>query len=240
MIDIYIYSLKDPFSNEIKYIGKSNNPKRRYHGHIQDVRRGFKTKKTNWLRKLIRMNSKPILEIIEVCNSNNWEEREIYWINKINPKCNQRKGGAGTEKNNSDYIQKVSLCVLQYDLDLKLINEFKSINEASRKTGIKLSNLSKACNGKLKHASFFIWKFKEKNTKTNKNKIITLRTKKAIEQIDIKSGKIIAEYKSIRDASIINNFNRRAISNCCFKNLKNNYSTSCGYIWKFKDKVYYL
>jgi hypothetical protein len=61
-------------------------------------------------------------------------------------------------QNNSDYISKISLKVLQYDLKFKLLNEFKSINEAGRLTGISIPNISNACNGKLKHTGFFIWR----------------------------------------------------------------------------------
>lgn len=32
----FIYSLKDPRTNEIKYVGKSNNPKNRLNRHIRE------------------------------------------------------------------------------------------------------------------------------------------------------------------------------------------------------------
>jgi hypothetical protein len=48
-----------------------------------------------------------------------------------------------------------------------------------------------------------------------------LRVDKIVEQISIETGEIISEYKSIKEAYTSNNFNRRAISNCCFKNLEN-------------------
>jgi hypothetical protein len=31
---VYIYSLTDPITNEIRYIGKSINPNQRYHSHL--------------------------------------------------------------------------------------------------------------------------------------------------------------------------------------------------------------
>jgi len=238
MIKIYIYSLTDPISNDIKYIGKSNNPKVRYYNHLYDAKRDIKTKKTNWIRKLIKSNEKPILDIIEVCNSDNWEEREIYWIDKIKPKCNQRKGGGGTPKNNSEYIKKISNSVLQYDIDGNFIKEYKSLNEASRESGIPTPNISKNCNGILKHAGFYIWKFRDKNPKKiNLDKPKSLRIKNRIVlQYDI-DGNLIMEYESIRQSSEKSGIKRTSISNCCFKNNNNNNYTSSGYIWRFKDKV---
>ena len=41
---------------------------------------------------------KPIIEVIEVCNENNWQEREIYWISYYKERvdlCNHHEGGLG-------------------------------------------------------------------------------------------------------------------------------------------------
>lgn len=50
--------------------------------------------------------------------------------------------------------------VLQMDLKGNLINEFISINEASRKTGHRVSDISACCNNKQKTAFGFVWRFK--------------------------------------------------------------------------------
>lgn len=52
--------------------------------------------------------------------------------------------------------------VIQYTLDKEFIQEYQSISEASRKTGIPTSNISYACNGKLKSAGKYIWEYKNK------------------------------------------------------------------------------
>lgn len=101
-------------------------------------------------------------------------------------------------------------------------------------------NISKNCNGILKHAGFYIWEFKDKNPKNiNLDKPKSLRIKKRIVlQYDIDRN-LIREYDSIRQASEKSGIKRTSISNCCFKNSThdNNHSKSSGYIWKFKDKV---
>lgn len=50
--------------------------------------------------------------------------------------------------------------VLQTDLKGNVINEFISINEASRQTGYRVSDISACCNNKQKTAFGFIWNFK--------------------------------------------------------------------------------
>ena len=56
---IYIYTLTDPNTNMIRYIGKSNNPDKRLRIHLIEARRGLKSYRSNWLRKLITMGQKP-------------------------------------------------------------------------------------------------------------------------------------------------------------------------------------
>ena len=56
--------------------------------------------------------------------------------------------------------------VEQYNLEGAKINEYISINEAARQTGVRVGDISACCNGKQKTAFGFAWKFKN----INKNK----------------------------------------------------------------------
>lgn len=49
--------------------------------------------------------------------------------------------------------------VAQYDKQNNLLNTYKSISEASRKTGITITSISYSANGKRKTAGGFIWHF---------------------------------------------------------------------------------
>lgn len=49
--------------------------------------------------------------------------------------------------------------VAQYDKQNNLLNTYESISEASRKTGITITNISYSANGKRKTAGGFIWHF---------------------------------------------------------------------------------
>lgn len=50
--------------------------------------------------------------------------------------------------------------VLQYDLNMKLLNEFKSLAKAARSVNGNHGNISMCCQGKRKTAYKFIWKYK--------------------------------------------------------------------------------
>lgn len=96
---VYIYCLKHPKTQEIRYIGKTTNIKRRLSQHIQDAKSHVSNRRTiNWICSLLKSKLKPVIEIIETCNENDWQEREIYWISYYKEKnnlCNYHEGGLG-------------------------------------------------------------------------------------------------------------------------------------------------
>lgn len=94
----YIYTLSDPDTKEVRYVGKSVNPKRRYYVHTC-IQTGLDTHCKRWIGKLKSENKKPIMEIIEEIITDNWQDREIYWISyfrKVNTNLtNMTVGGDG-------------------------------------------------------------------------------------------------------------------------------------------------
>jgi len=60
-----IYFLKHPSTDEIRYVGKTNNPKRRIIQHLYTAR--HKTRKSHcccWIGSLLKNNQKPKMQII--------------------------------------------------------------------------------------------------------------------------------------------------------------------------------
>lgn len=86
----YIYTLKHPITNEVRYVGKTTSPKRRYKEHIYKLNKT--DHKTNWIKSLLRDGLKPVMDIFEEC-IDNWEEREKYWITQFNNLTNLTDGG---------------------------------------------------------------------------------------------------------------------------------------------------
>ena len=128
---IYIYKLIDPRNNEVRYIGKTTNIKRRYKQHLYDKR---KSHKSSWVQSLRNEKLKPIIEILETCDNYNWKEREIYWIKQFDNLTNLKEGGG------SDYVRttpdetKLKLSIARKKVTLT--DEWKKnigLSEANRK-----------------------------------------------------------------------------------------------------------
>lgn len=73
----FIYVLIDPETQEVRYVGKANNPQVRFGSHLRDKQN---THKTNWIRKLQSKGLKPLMEVIEEVPYEQWKEREMFWI----------------------------------------------------------------------------------------------------------------------------------------------------------------
>lgn len=69
----YIYTLTDPSTMEIRYVGQTNEPKRRFNDHISssinENSESYDTYKARWVRKVLNDNLIPIMDIIDSCDS---------------------------------------------------------------------------------------------------------------------------------------------------------------------------
>ena len=81
-METYIYILKDPISNLIRYVGKSNNPKDRLKNHV-NLSKKDQSHKRNWILKLKKKGLKPVMEVIDVVPIDSWQFWETYWISQI-------------------------------------------------------------------------------------------------------------------------------------------------------------
>ena len=132
---MFIYVLKHPLDNIVRYVGKTNNIKSRFYNHIHSAKKTTKnTHLYNWIRALLKDNTLPIIQVIEECD--NWQEREMFWIKHFNRKyklCNHSKGGEGPgvghkncvgRKYSKETILKMSqsrkLILINSDIRLKL------------------------------------------------------------------------------------------------------------------------
>jgi len=73
----FIYALVDPRNGDIRYIGKANNARLRFNSHMFDLAR---TKKTNWIKSLIKIGLKPELLIIDEVLISEWVFWEMHYI----------------------------------------------------------------------------------------------------------------------------------------------------------------
>jgi len=80
----YIYSLSDPFTGEIRYIGKANRLGSRLSTHITEAKKNRNSrKKGKWTRSLLEKGVKPLIEIIDKVSVSEWQYWEVYWISQF-------------------------------------------------------------------------------------------------------------------------------------------------------------
>jgi hypothetical protein len=80
-----IYTLSDPLTNEIRYVGKTyRDINIRYKEHISDANKSRKCKTHNskWIKCLIKKETYPIIEELDVVDGNGVQS-EIYWISQM-------------------------------------------------------------------------------------------------------------------------------------------------------------
>lgn len=94
----FIYGLIDPRDNQIKYVGKSNNPSARLGGHVSCRASG---EKGRWIAELGAMGLLPIITVLEETTEAQWSEREQHWIAAMRASgcalLNVQAGGGGNQ-----------------------------------------------------------------------------------------------------------------------------------------------
>jgi predicted GIY-YIG superfamily endonuclease len=138
MENTFIYSLSDPITNEIRYIGKTNNIKKRLCTHLTKSNLIKKKHKNNWIKNLLFNNTKPLIEVIDEVPIKVWEYWEKFWISQFKiwgfKLTNSTDGGDGVVndikfgKDNNNFRIDITK-----EIVLKLLNEGLSINKIAIK-----------------------------------------------------------------------------------------------------------
>ena len=185
MKEYKIYVLKNPETHVVKYVGVTTRSlNQRLYQHLSEARNKTGTYKINWIRSLLKNNKKPIIDLLEICNETNWEEREKYWINFYPNLTNTDIGGKGIIFKNNVSIKKSSdkHCkkIVQLDLNLNYIKTYNSIREASKELNILYSSISNVLNNRVKSALGYHFVYLNKYTDNYKIdlKSTIIRTKR--------------------------------------------------------------
>lgn len=249
MKDIIIYTLIDPRDNQVRYIGKTNNLKQRLANHINRSKSGFNSPIHCWIRKLLDLNLKPTISVQEVCNQDNWEEREKYWIQYYREKyeniTNVSDGGI-TPLKNPDYqkivhSKKTFKEVHQYDLNGNYINSYNNTSQASKTLGVRRQGIERCLKGEGYSSKGFYWSyiktniikipqkkpafsfFKKGHIPNNKGKKASIEVK---QKLAIKKMKKVIHietgeiYNSLMEAAEKNNINYKTLLSQFFYNSK--------------------
>jgi hypothetical protein len=76
----YIYSLTDPRTSMVRYIGKTVQPEKRLYLHVWHATHDGDTYRDRWIRQLVAEGRTPVFAIVEEVTRETWEERERFWI----------------------------------------------------------------------------------------------------------------------------------------------------------------
>lgn len=139
----YIYALIDPTTNEIRYIGKSDAPERRFKEHV-DRQACPDSYKANWIKKLRSKNLMPGLKILAICEEGIWPSIEcgaIAYARKLGMRLtNMAEGGLGNKGTTKtpaqkDKIRRVAIGRTHTDATKEKIRQaFKGRKVYGRKT----------------------------------------------------------------------------------------------------------
>lgn len=206
MKDVYIYTLSD--SKGIRYVGKTNNIKRRYENHISEVNnKKLNNKRINWIKSLINNNSKPIIDVIDIVPSNEWVFWEKFWISIIKSwGFNLVNGTTGGENPPSFKGRTHS-------------DKYKEIRRNIMKKNNPAKNMNDIWRNKISQGN--------KGRKFSKEHIKNLS--KSINQYNL-NDEFIREWESITKASNELNICYNSISLCC----RNKRKKGGGFKWSFK------
>ena len=110
-------------------------------------------------------NNLPLVNHQDECKENNYFENLEWCSSAYNNSYGTRTRRA---------VEKLSIPVVQLDKKGNFISEFESLREASRRTGIASTSISRCCKHKPGHysAGGFIWIYKDEylNTQTQQEK----------------------------------------------------------------------
>ena len=75
----FIYALKEPDTGKIRYVGKSNNPKKRLEAHLGRSKHTGCHREV-WISSLKNRGLKPTIEILDEVPKDCWQQWESAWI----------------------------------------------------------------------------------------------------------------------------------------------------------------
>jgi hypothetical protein len=230
----YIYILIDPVFNQIRYVGKANNPNERYKNHKNRCR-DKNTHKRNWINKLKLKGFNPEIEIIDKILLSEWHYWEKFWISYYKflgcDLINYTSGGDGLTFGNktsfkkgqtswnkgSGHKQKCLECGIEFNISP---SQSKKRLCCTRKCSVIYRKKNNLYNGTFKK-NYISWNKGKKGIK--------LKPDKNIHQYCPNTGVYIKTWNTAKEAGIKLNINFKSIGQCA-----RGKSKSAGkYIWSY-------
>lgn len=232
---VYIYVLEDPITKNIRYVGKTKNPKMRFHNHC-NKQHNVKSHKRNWINSLKNKGLKPIMSIIDEVSENDWHFWEKYWILQLKiwgcDLTNHTSGGDGLTMGNETSFKKghTSKHDTNTFINCKQCNILFKISPSELKYNKQFC--TKKCHSTFKKGKNFTNKgsFKKGYAPKNKGKKYITGKARTVLQYDLQ-GTFIQKFYSCKQASEFINCGEENIRRNCVGLSK----TAKNYIWKYEQ-----
>ena len=230
METVYIYTLEHPVTEEIRYVGKTRNPKMRFHNHCNKLH-NEKSHKRNWINKLKKEGLKPKMKILDEVLESEWKFWEKFWINQLKQwnfnLVNHTSGGDGLTLGNETSFKKGNIPWNSGTAKPKILkgNRGKTENSIKNqfKKGVKPWNKGVTGYNTSRKGKPLQKEIKEKISNTLKGK--PSNKKRNIKQLDMNRN-LIKKFSSITEAKLETGI--KGISNVLTGRAK----TAGGYLWE--------
>ena len=254
-VDIYfyynmymkIYTLSDPITKEIRYLGITKQSlNRRLSGHLYDTKSKKPTHKINWINSLLNNGYIPDIELLDEVDDDLAYIMEIYWISQLksweihltNSTLEGETPITKPGKDNPNYGNKynpknktVKGRVIQLDFKGNFVREYICAKQTEI-YGFSSATVGRCVNyQRTQHKGFqFIYK-NDYNVNKDYKFIPKSTQRKTVEQIDPLTNKVINEFNSANEAEIYMGGKRHdKVARVCRGQRK----TYKGFIWRYK------
>jgi len=212
-----LYYLRDPRTNEIKYVGSTNDPSRRLIQHISETKHNMSTQKHHWIKSLLRRNMKPLIEVFYTSYDTDEVMRLENWIILRSPLH------LLNHKDHAISKRVLTNKVNQYTLEGAYLETYCNATQAHHATGVHDSQILRCCKqeASARTAGGYQWSFK---LTANLGEVKPPKVGKPVTCIETNTT-----YKSGRTAARETGVCYKRISACLNKRQK----TAGGFHWKW-------
>jgi hypothetical protein len=247
----YIYKITNKIDNKI-YVGQTiQNVEARWKDHLK------KGSNCRYLKSAINKYGLDNFDFKLVCITfdNQLDDMEIKYIEQYNslvPNGYNLRQGGNSGRHNAETKQKIAETllknrkVIQFDIQGNRLNTFNSCTEAAESVGNSPSTIGHCCNGDIKTAAGFRWKYESNDTisvagippltgrfkhsqPSTKLDVINQIPRKII-QFDI-HGTRLNTFDTCKQAAAYVGTSRGFISTCCLRPNQ----TGKGFYWKYES-----
>ena len=209
-----IYGLCDPRTKDVRYVGKSCKGLSRPKEHFRSNSLLVKCPRSSWIISLKNIGLLPEIIIIDKCNKEELDYREIYWIKHLkNMGCkltNLTDGGTG---GNTGCAYKKYKPVISINIKTGNIKRYDYVWQTEN-DGFSPTKVVAVCKGKRATHRGFYFHYEESSfifpVKRTMKKVLC-RNKKTMEEVILNSLKDASTYTGLCAHTISTAFNGKTI-----------------------------